>query len=263
MIGPDSITPWFFESTGHVEAVNRLLYLVEQRESSGLLTGPQGSGKTRVLQKLAAELQSSGLQAVSLNLAGATEESALFQLAERMSEQARPAMSRHELMSSLRAEFQGRSQCGLTTQILLDDVHLADFSKETFLRFLISIARMTRGVTVIAAGTDSLPEILSQTVSFPVSLERLDAVEASDFLRQLLPRLGCSYSVCEEAGVRAAVEMCRGRMQTLCRLAEVMAVFHRAWPTALITTATVRQLAREINLAPQEDLLNRRVLKLA
>lgn len=263
MFGQDSPSPWFFESTGHVEAVNRLLYVIEQKEAAGLLTGAQGSGKTRVLQRLASELQTLGLSAVSLNLAGANDDSAMFQLAERLSEQARLAMSRHELMSCLRAEFQGRSQCGLSTPILLDDVHLADFSKETFLRFVVSIARMTRGVTIIAAGTESLPEILTQSVSFPVSLERLETAEASDFLRQLLPRLGCAYAVCEEAGVRAAVEMCRGRMQTLCRIAEVMAVYHRAWPTSLITTATVRQLAKEIHLAPQEDILNRRVLKLA
>ncbi len=263
MFGQDSSAPWFFESTGHVEAVNRLLYVVEQKEATGVLTGPQGSGKTRVLQRLSYELQTIGLSAITLNLAGANDDSAFFQLAERMSEQARAAMSRHELMSCLRAEFQGRSQCGLITPILLDDIHLADFSKETFLRFVISIARMTRGVTVVAAGTDSIPEILTQSVSLPVSLERLEIAEASEFLRELLPRLGCSYSVCEEAGVRAAVEMCRGQLQTLCRLAEVMAVFHKAWPASLITTATVRQLAKEIHLMPQDEILNRRVLKLA
>lgn len=263
MFGQDSSTPWFFESSGHLEAVNRLLYVIEQNEPVGLLTGSKGVGKTRVLQKLASEVQASGLSAISLNLSGLDDDSALFQLAERVSEQIRVTMSRHELLGCLRAEFSGRGQCGVRTPILLDDVHLADFAKESFLRFLVSIAASTRGLTIIACGEESMPEILAQSAVVPVSLDKLDTAEACDYLRQLLPRLGCPYEVCEEAGIRAAVDLCRGRLQLLGRLGEVMSVFHQAWPSGLITTSTVRQLAKEIGLQPQEELLNRRVLKLA
>lgn len=263
MFGQDSSTPWFFESSGHLEAVNRLLYVIEQNEPVGLLTGSKGSGKTRVLQKLMSEVQAFGLSAVSLNLSGADDDSALFQLAERMSEQIRVTMSRHEVLGCLRAEFSGRAQCGIRTPILLDDVHLADFSKESFLRFMVSMAASMRGLTIIACGEDSMPEILTQHATIPVALSELSTAEASDYLRQLLPGLGCPYAVCEEAGIRAAVDLCRGRLQNLSRLGEVMSVFHQAWPSALITTSTVRQLAKEIGLQPQEEPLNRRVLKLA
>ena len=70
MFGQKTQPTWFFRSSGHVEAVSRLMYLVESREPVGVITGPDGSGRTRVLERTAQELQRTGESAILMNLGG-------------------------------------------------------------------------------------------------------------------------------------------------------------------------------------------------
>ena len=75
MFGQATQSTWFFDSAVHLEAVCRLLYLVDSHEPFGVVYGPDGSGRTRVLSKLREELQRSGTVVLSLNLGGMDDES--------------------------------------------------------------------------------------------------------------------------------------------------------------------------------------------
>lgn len=50
MFGQKKQTAWFFDSAVHLEAVSRLLYLIEVGEPFGVICGPDGSGRTRFLR---------------------------------------------------------------------------------------------------------------------------------------------------------------------------------------------------------------------
>jgi hypothetical protein len=125
MFGHQTQSEWFFDSSVHLEAVSRLLYLVESHEPLGLVQGPDGSGRSRVLGRLREELSRTGIMTVPLPLSGMDEESALWQLAEGLCARLRPSMRRHELLSLVRDELSGRGRCGVQTVILLDDFHRA------------------------------------------------------------------------------------------------------------------------------------------
>ncbi|MGV2338443.1 MAG UNVERIFIED_CONTAM: hypothetical protein LVR18_31900 [Planctomycetaceae bacterium] len=76
MFGQKTQPTWFFRSSGHVEAVSRLMYLVESREPVGVITGPDGSGRSRVLERTALELQRTGESVVLMNLGGMEDDGA-------------------------------------------------------------------------------------------------------------------------------------------------------------------------------------------
>ncbi|MEN9557401.1 MAG: hypothetical protein RLZZ232_3687 [Planctomycetota bacterium] len=264
MFGQKFQPSWFFPSSGHLEAVSRLVYLVESREPAGVLCGPDGSGRTRVLERVCQELRHSGQQTISLNLAGLDDDAALWQLAGRLSSSVRSSMRRHELLAVLREELSGRVQCGLHTTVVLDDLHRAELNHGTFLRFLISSASTgSCPVSVLAALWGPIPEELSGHVYVPVRLDRFNGAESQVFVRELLRRLGIAPGQVEEAAVEAVSEAGRGLVARLRQICEIVQVFSEAWPEAVITEDIVRSLMTEIAPLSDESVHPRRTIRMA
>ena len=57
----------FLESAQHIEALSRLLYVVQERKACGVLTSPYGCGKTLVLRRLFVELAPEGYRFSGVN----------------------------------------------------------------------------------------------------------------------------------------------------------------------------------------------------
>jgi type II secretory pathway predicted ATPase ExeA len=264
MFGQKTQPSWFFRSSGHVEAVSRLMYLVESREPAGVLTGPDGSGRSRVLERTCQELQRTGESAILMNLGGMTDEAALWQLAGRLCCSTRNSLRRHELLTTLRDELAGRGQCGQHTTLVLDDLHRAELEEGVFLRFLIGIALSgSCPLTVIAAARQEIPRELAEHVYVPVRLQRLNPSESSVFVREQLQRLGLPAARCDEQAIREAVAGGSGLPARLYRICDLMQVYGQAWPSSPITADVVQALVAEL-APPAEDIRpQRRMLKLA
>ena len=71
----------FYQSPTHEEALARLHFLVEQHRRLGLLLGPEGSGKSLLLEILAAELRRHGPVVARVNLTGISGDEMLWSLA--------------------------------------------------------------------------------------------------------------------------------------------------------------------------------------
>ena len=80
MFGQKKQTAWFFDSSVHLEAVSRLLYLIEVGEPFGVICGPDGCGRTRILARLRQETERTGKPVVALNVSGLDEKAALSEL---------------------------------------------------------------------------------------------------------------------------------------------------------------------------------------
>ena len=113
MFGQKKQTAWFFDSSIHLEAVSRLLYLIDAGESFGVICGSDGCGRTRVLARLREEVERTGKFVVSLNVAGLDTATALTELVTSISSSARRSMGFHELVPLLRDELAGRAHCGM------------------------------------------------------------------------------------------------------------------------------------------------------
>ena len=70
----------FYQSPTHEEALARLHFLVEQRRRLGLLLGPEGSGKSLLLELLANDLRRHGPVVACVNLTGISGDEMLWSL---------------------------------------------------------------------------------------------------------------------------------------------------------------------------------------
>lgn len=247
MFGHKTQPAWFFDSTVHLEAVNRLLYLVESHEPLGLICGTDGSGRTRVLSKLREELARSGTSVISMNLSGLDEESAFWQLASRVSAGTRPDMKRHELLILVRDELRGLGHCGVQNVILLDDFQRSLGDQSVLLRILLALTAQCQGLlTVIVASDKPLSAEFAQHSFIHVSLSPLDRSESADFVRTLLRRKSIRPSAIEDSAVRVISEMATGNAARMSRICELLRVLHQASPETRINAETVRSLLDEL-----------------
>jgi general secretion pathway protein A len=253
MFGQKKHTPWFFDSSIHLEAVSRLMYLVEVSEPFGVVCGADGSGRTRILTRVRQEIERTGKQVVSLNLAGLDETAALTQLVTSVSASARRNMARHELVALLRDEIAGRSHCGVHSVVLIDDLHRADSDMESFLRILTALnsgapnAGGQGKLTVIVASDRPLTNGLSVESLLQIRLTPLDSAESFEFVRSLARRHGIADSSLHDNTIAAIHHMSRGNTARMKRVCELLAVLHEASPETLINTETVTAVIQELS----------------
>ena len=248
MFGQKTQPSWFFSSAKHAEAVNRLVYLVECREPVAVLSGPDGSGRSRVLDRVGRELKRAGDRVVMMSLSGLDSEGALWQLLSRLSSSSLPggSLRRHEMLHRVRDELAGLSQCGTHTTLLLDDVHRADEDSEVLLRFLVSLAASgSCSLSLVAATESQIPEALGDHVYLPVRLERFTAAESAGFAAELLRRLGIETEQMDTGSLRAIHEVTRGLPLRLQQLCELLQAWMEAWPGSELSADVVRMIGAE------------------
>lgn len=254
MFGQKTQPEWFFDSSVHLEAVSRLLYLVENREPIGLLQGADGSGRTRVLSRLREELTATGATVIMIDLAGMDEDSALWQCLESLSARTRPNMKRHELLSLLRDELAGRARCGVMTVVLLDNMQRAAADMTGLLRILMAMNSQCHGMlTAVVASNCRLPDSIPCDLLVPVQLPELDSAESSDFVRSLISQQSEHPSSIDESAVRAISITSVGNAAKMARLCALLRVVQEISPDTRITEETVYSLLAEFsgqNLQP-------------
>lgn len=253
MFGQKKQTAWFFDSSIHLEAVSRLLYLIEVGEPFGVIVGLDGSGRTRILTRLREEIERTGRLVVSLNVSGLDENAALAELTSAVSSSARRGMARHELVSVLRDEMAGRMHCSVHTVVLIDDLHRAQSDLESFLRVLTALnARSCSSgsqgkLTVIVTSDRPLANGLSLESLLQIRLSPLDAAESSEFVRSLARRHNVPAACMDESAVRAIYDLSRGNTARMSRVCELITVLHEASPETQITSETISAVMSELS----------------
>ena len=253
MFGQKKHNAWFFDSSIHLEAISRLMYLIEVNEPFGVVCGADGSGRTRILTRVRQESERIGRQVVALNVAGLDESAALTGLVTSVSSAARRSMARNELVSLLRDEIAGRSHCGVHSVVLIDDFHRADGDLESFLRILTALNAGVAGsgspgkLTVIVASDRPLTNGLSVEALLQIRLSPLDSVESSEFVRSLARRNGIADGILQESTIAAIHHLSRGNTARMTRVCELLAVLHEASPETLISTETVSAVIQELS----------------
>jgi len=253
MFGQKKHNAWFFDSSIHLEAVSRLMYLVEVNEPFGVVCGADGSGRTRILTRVRQETERIGRPVVALNVAGLDETAALTGLVTSVSSSARRNMKRNELVSLLRDEIAGRSHCGVHSVVLIDDFHRADGDLESFLRILTALnagasSSGSQGkLTVIVASDRPLTSGLSVEALLQIRLTPLDSVESSEFVRSLARRHGIADSILQDSTIAAIHHLSRGNTARMTRVCELLGVLHEASPETMINTETVSAVIQELS----------------
>lgn len=246
MFGQKTQPEMFFDSSVHLEAVSRILYLVENREPLGLLEGADGSGRSRVLSRVREELARTSTMIMSFNLRGMDEESALWQFTESLSARARSSMRRHELLSLLRDELSGRAQCGIQTVLLLDDFHRSLGELNIFLRILQALNSQCQGMlTVVVASDRALPGEFCCDSLLPIQLSDLNHADSTDFVRSLISHQLTHPARVDESAILAICRMSVGNAARISGICDLVRVVQEISPTTQITEETIESLLSE------------------
>lgn len=242
----DAANHWIFDTVGQTEALNRLLYVVENDEPFCVLEGTYGTGKSTVLRKVADEIAASGRRAVLQNVASLNCRAALWHLCGALSIFSPSEADSSGLMIQIRDELSSRAECRHKTVILLDDVDLAQKDVQRVLHLLTSIAEASHGHTaVLVAAEQSLPVAVQQRTTLHVELERLSDTESVEFAVRYLAHLECAVDNVTSTGWRAIADLSDGlpaQLMKVCNIVQAVSGMH----ARSIDAALIQQAASEL-----------------
>ncbi|MCH2203308.1 MAG: ATP-binding protein [Fuerstiella sp.] len=237
---------WKFDAEGQTEAVNRLLYVVENGEGFALLKGSYGTGKSTVMQQTAHELASLGRQVVRQNMTSLDCRASLWHLCGALSVFSHTDTDTSALMMMIRDELLARASCHHQTVVLLDD---ADFAQEdigSVLHLLTSIAESSAGrLSVIASAEQPMAFSLQKHTSLNVRLDPLSEQEAIEFVVRRLAHLECPVDGVTDTGWRAIAHLGGGLPAQLLRICEIVHVVTSMQPGPIDATL-VHEAATEL-----------------
>lgn len=246
MFGQPLGKPWYFETNAHAEALNRLIYTVDQGEPFVLLMAEHGAGKTTVLNRALLECRRAGQSGVVINVAALDETSFLWHLCGGLSISPQSDHGRSELMTAIRDEISGRALCNHRTVVILDDLHSASEDLILMVKFLIALNEQTGGaVTVIAAAEHTLNPAFNSQSALRVRLPLLGETDAHAFSVEKLRSLNVDDDRLTTDAIDQIVEFGAGSPAQLTRICELVQVAALTDPDARFTAETIYLLTDE------------------
>ena len=244
----DDANLWMFDTIAQTEALNRLLYVVENGDSFCLLDGAYGTGKTTVLQRTAENLAQNGRRAVLQNLSSLDSRAALWHLCGALSIFSQTDADTSQLMMLVRDELTARSECQHQTVLLLDDADLAQPDIEIVLHLLTTIADASHGhLAVLLSAEKPLPLERLQRNTLCVTLEPLEQNEAVEFAVRYLAHLGGAVDNISHSGWRAIADLgdgLPGQLMQVCRIVQTVASIQPGAVDAGLIREAAQQLLR-------------------
>ena len=252
MFGRKVELPRFVETPTQLEAIYRLLYLIDSSARFAFVEGSSGSGKTTVLLQIKENLQRKQFFCPFVNVSGMDCEALLWQIACAFSLDASSQRNRAELLLAIRDELQGRVQCGQRTVILLDDIDFGFSDIDMAIRFLIAAAGQGEGlVTVVMTGSQAIATAFTRDSELSVPLPPLTEQESMSFIGESLTLESARANtttdqvVCQSA-VSVIAEIAKGNLAKLSQLCHMLRVVHETSPTMKINDKVVREVADEL-----------------
>jgi type II secretory pathway predicted ATPase ExeA len=180
----------------HDEAVARLVHTIETAERRALVTANAGLGKSTILRKAFAEMQSPRRR---FALVSCTREGTLLfaLLAERLAERVGREPSRLASWRALERAIRLASIQGIHVVLGIDDCHFASSDARRDIESLANLGTGTNTLlTVVQAGRRSRArrDDRADRWTLAIRLESLTRSEAETFLATKLARAGCRES---------------------------------------------------------------------
>ena len=219
----------FYQSPTHEEALARLHFLVEQHRRLGLLLGPEGSGKSLLLEILAAQLRRRGPAVARVNLTGLGGDEMLWSLAAQFGRNLDRCDSTPVLWRALTDRLAAFRYQQIDAVILVDD---ADRAGNSALPHLIRLAKLGPlphpCLTLILAGDRLTISRLGDTLlglsELRIDLEAWQPDDIAGYLDCSLRQAGGSASMFEEPAIARLYELSHGIPRQVRLLADLSLV---------------------------------------
>jgi general secretion pathway protein A len=217
---------WFYPSPTHEEALARMHFLVEQRRRLGLLLGGEGSGKSLLMEVLAAQLRRRGPVVARVNLAGIGGAEMLWSLAAQFGRSLDRCDSTPALWRALSDRLASFFYQQVDAAILIDD---ADHAANSVVPHLIRLAKLETSpqprLTLILAGDHlsigRLGATLLGLAELRIDLAPWQPGEIAEYLDRSLRRAGAEHNIFEESAVLRLYELTQGSPRQVRVLADL------------------------------------------
>ena len=224
----------FYQSPTHEEALARLHFLVEQRRRLGLLLGPEGSGKSLLLEMLAADLRRHGPAVARVNLTGLTGDEMLWSILAQFGRNLDRCDQTPVLWRALTDRLAAFRYQMIDTVLLVDD---ADRAANSVVPHLIRLAKLESGgapacgsprLTMVLAGDrmniGRLGDTLLGLCELRIDLSAWQPDDIAGYLDSSLRRAGGSGHVFNERAIERLYELSHGLPRQVRLLADLSLV---------------------------------------
>jgi MSHA biogenesis protein MshM len=219
----------FYQSPTHEEALARLHFVVEEHRRLGLLLGPEGSGKTLLLEILAAQLRRRGPAVARVSLAGIGGDEMLWSLAAQFGRNLDRCDSTPVLWRALSDRLAAFRYQQVDAVILFDD---ADKAGNSVVPYLIRLAKLEPSpqprLTLILAGDrvqiGRLGETLLGLCELRIDLAAWQPDDIAGYLDRSLRRVGGSAEVFDKPAIDRLFELSHGIPRQVRLLADLSLV---------------------------------------
>ncbi len=219
----------FYQSSTHEEALARLHFLVEQHRRLGMLLGPEGSGKSLLLEIFASQLCRRGPVVARVSLTGISGDEMLWSLAAQFGRNLDRCDSTPSLWRALSDRLAAFRYQQVDAVILIDD---ADRAENSVVPHLIRLAKLEPSpqprLTLILAGDRLTIGQLGNTLlglsELRIDLEAWQLDDIAGYLDHSLRQAGGSASMFDESAIERLYKLSHGIPRQVRLLADLSLV---------------------------------------
>ena len=244
---------FFHQSPTHEEALARLHFLVDYRRRLGLLIGPQGSGKSLLLEVFAGELRERGLPVSKVSLLGVDRGEMLWLLAAQFGlnpsrELSYPSLWR--LLADRIAEYRYQQ---MATVVLLDD---ADQASDEVLTQVARLAQLDptpdARLTMVLAGRrqriSRLGDSLLERAELRIDVQPWQPDDTESYLKASLARAGRQTPLFLDPAIERLHQLGQGIPRRISQLADLALLAGAGRKLEEIDVDTVESVYHELGV---------------
>ena len=214
-------TELYFPSEVHEEALARMLYVVEERDRCGLLTGPGGVGKSTVLRRLHQLLRRTGWKSCRIDLAGVDHAALLHRLATELGTNPDSDTDPHELWDQIELMIASAARVQQPWVLLFDHADRLRPGALSLLEQLLHTPH-SRGLVMLFAvrheGRTPLIKTLGEHSGLRIELPALSIEETQRYVEHALDRCLVSTPVWNRDAVQLMARITSGVPRSINRV---------------------------------------------
>ena len=242
----------FFHAPSHEEALARLQFVVDHGYRVGLLTGPEGSGKSLLLDVFGRQLWNAGSTVIRTSAIGREPQELLWEISKQLGKVPSANASQQTLWQYIEEGIAENHLQQIATLFLLDDAEFASDTLQPVLERLLDAEGTIANVrwTIILATNEEgcqhlSPRILSRA-ALRVSMAPWQPEETASFLESTLKTAGISRNIWQAQAIEKLYALTNGVPRDVKRLADLALVAGACKQLETLDSETVEDAAAEL-----------------